>query len=79
MLSLSVSAIFGSALFTCDARFDWLVRVPQRLICEGKEPCVEKRLQTLVVSLVFLRHKTTTTKTPIFRKNAADFFLGGGP
>ena len=32
MLPLPVSAIFGSALFTCKARSDWLFRVPQQLI-----------------------------------------------
>ena len=31
-LSSPVSAILGNALFTCKARSDWLVPVPQRLI-----------------------------------------------
>ena len=39
----AVLAILGNALFTCKARSDWLVLVPQRLICEGKEVFVEKK------------------------------------
>ena len=51
-------AILGNALFTCKARSDWLVLVPQRLICEGKEVFVEKKkLQASVVPLASLRRK----------------------
>ena len=86
MLSSPVTAIFGSALFSCKARSDWLIRVLQRLICAGNEACVKKRLQAPVVPLVFLRrkktkqNKKTTTKNTnnnkraIFRKNVTDFF-----
>ena len=42
MLPSPALAIFESALFTCTVRSDWLLRVPRRLICEGKEACVEK-------------------------------------
>ena len=58
MLSSPVLAILGNALFTCEARSDWLVPVPQRLICEGKEVFVEKKkLQASVVPLASLRRK----------------------
>ena len=73
MLSSPVSAILVSALFTCKARSDWLVCVPLRLFCEGKEACVEKDYR-LVVPLVFLRRKKRKRRSN-FRQKCYRFFF----
>ena len=77
MLSVLVSAIFLSELFTCKARSERLVRVPQRLLCEGKEACVEKKSTGPGCSPCIFATKKKKSDTPqkcyrfffIFRKS----------
>ena len=74
----AVLAILGNALFTCKARSDWLVLVPQRLICEGKEVFVEKksyrpRLFPLHLCDASGKKNQKQKQNAAFRTNATDF------
>ena len=78
MLSVLVSAIFLSELFTCKARSERLVRVPQRLLCEGKEACVEKKSTGPGCSpCIFAtkKQKTKQTKNRYTAKTLPSFFF----
>ena len=85
MLSSPVLAILGNALFTCKTCSDWLVPVLQRLICEGKEVCVEKVTRRGCSPCILRRTKTKTKierererereREAAFLRNATEFFF----